>query len=284
LVFFPGVAASGKSTIKTLTNGKVFQFGEAAFKRMIADKANGDIATASKAYNAMSALPYASRFSDNSVPQFPALNLTQWNKAFDDLCDGLCSMLVIELLSNNRLPSMNKYFYKPKESPAFNDNFYREKALSNLRDTFPEPVNEKYFECTTKPADAFNQAIGVASAAATLYGTIGLTGICFLLIFYYMGKKSGPQFKTIEKKEELDNYGKEVIHRKLLHSLNIIAKELSNSNNGNNTKGVEMLLENIKALDLASKGCVNVDEESTGKTGRAGLLKELSVFALESNG
>ena len=282
-VFYPGIAASSKSTMNTLTNGKIFQFGKSAFQNMITDKTNGDIATTSKAYNAMSSLPYAARFPDQRILQFPSLNLTQWNKGFDELCDGLCSMLVIELLSNNRLPSINKYFYKPKESPAFNDNLYREAALSNLRDSFPEPINEKYWQCTTSPANAFNQAIGVASAAATLYGTIGLTGICFLLVFYYLGKKNGPQFITIEKKEELDAYGKEVIHRKLLHSLNIIANELSNNNNGN-SKGVEMLIENIKALDLASEGYVNVDEEKNDETGRKGLCTRLAAFAIESNG
>jgi hypothetical protein len=49
-------------------------------------------------------------------------------------------MLVIELLSDNRLPSINKFQYKPNESPAFNDVLYRPKALENLKETFPEPM------------------------------------------------------------------------------------------------------------------------------------------------
>jgi hypothetical protein len=191
-------------------------------------------------------------------------------------------MLVMELLSNNRLPSINKYYYKPKVSPAFNDALFREKALGSLRDTFPEPMTEKYYECSTAPEDAFNTAIGVASSTATLYGTIGLTGICFLLIFYYMGKKNGPKFRTIEQKENLEAYGKEVIHRKLLHSLNLIAKQLAEAN-GNN-KDVEMLFDNVRALDFASKGCVEVEDEDIGKTGRSGLVKGFLSFAVESNG
>lgn len=140
-------------------------------------------------------------------------------------------------------------------------------------------MTEKYYECSTAPGDAFNTAMGVATSAATLYGTIALTGTCFLLIFYYMGKKSGPKFRTIEQKEVLEAYGKDIIHRKLLHSLNLIAKELADGKK----QHIDMLLDNIRALDLASKGCVEVEEEDTGKTGRKGLVKSLLAFAAESN-
>ena len=44
-VFYPGVPANSKSTLKTNTNGKIFKFGESAFEAMLADPVNGDIAT-----------------------------------------------------------------------------------------------------------------------------------------------------------------------------------------------------------------------------------------------
>jgi len=56
-------------------------------------------------------------------------------------------MLNIELMSKTRTPSVNEYYYKPKQSPAFNDLLYREKALEQLKKTFPEPMIEQYFEC-----------------------------------------------------------------------------------------------------------------------------------------
>ena len=60
---------------------------------MIADPTNGDISTTTKAYNALSAFPYSSRYQSNEIDLFPKLNLTQWNSAFQTLCAGMCSML-----------------------------------------------------------------------------------------------------------------------------------------------------------------------------------------------
>ena len=130
--------------------------------------------------------------------------------------------------------------------------------------------------------DAFNTALGVATSTATFYGTIGLTGICFILIFYYMGKKNGPKFRTIEQKESLEAYGKEVMHRKLLHTFNLIAKQLKKVNGDNDD--VRQLFENIRTLDFASKGYVEVEEEDTGKSGRGKLLKSLASFGMEGQG
>ena len=130
--------------------------------------------------------------------------------------------------------------------------------------------------------DAFNTALGVATSTATLYGTIGLTGICFILIFYYIGKKNGPKLQTIEQKEVLEVYGKEVIHRKLLHTFNLIAKQLEKVHG--DTDEIRQLLENIRTLDYASKGYVEVEEEDTGKSGRKQLLKSLAAFGFENQG
>jgi len=54
-------------------------------------------------------------------------------------------------MSQNRLPAVNKFQYKPKESPAFNDLLNRKTALENLKSTYPEPMHEKYYQCTAKP-------------------------------------------------------------------------------------------------------------------------------------
>ena len=95
-------------------------------------------------HNFKSAITYEARYGGiDTKGIFPSLNLTQWNKAFYDLCDGLCSMLVLELMSDNRLPSINKYQYKPNDSPAFNNILYREHALKALKESFPEPMAEK---------------------------------------------------------------------------------------------------------------------------------------------
>jgi len=90
--------------------------------------------------------------------------------------------------------------------------------------------------------------------------------------------------QTILHKEELDAFGKDVMNRKILHSLNLIAKELAAINR--DTEGIEMLFQNIKALDFASKGLIEVEEEEEEdgdeKSRTRGLLKELVAFAIES--
>jgi len=44
-VFYPGVPSNPGTTIKTVTNGKIFQFGRSAFEAMLADSENGDLVT-----------------------------------------------------------------------------------------------------------------------------------------------------------------------------------------------------------------------------------------------
>jgi len=213
---------------------------------------------------------------------FPKLNLSQWDKAWRDLCSGQCSLLSLELFSKTSTPSINEYYYKPKESPAFNNLLYKEDALKKLTLTFPEPMIQPYYECSASPSEAAQTSIGVASSSATLYGTIGLTILCFLIFIHIIGKKNGPKLRTILHKEELDAFGKDVMNRKVLHSLNLIAKELAAMNR--DTEGIEMLFQNIKALDFASKGLIEVEEadDDDGKKHTRGLLKELIAFAVES--
>jgi len=97
-----------------------------------------------------------------------------------------------------------------------------------------------------------------------------------------MGKQNGQKFRTIEQKEVLQAYGNDVIHRKLLHSLNIIANQLAKGNGDN--QDIQLLLENIRILDLASKGLVEVDEVIDAVDSRKGLLKSFFSFAVSSGG
>ena len=92
-IFYPGVSSTPGSTLKTVTNGKIFDFGKDAFNAMVADSTSGDISTTNKAYNALSAFPYSSRYYSNDVYLFPRLNTSIWNSAFQTLCTGMCSML-----------------------------------------------------------------------------------------------------------------------------------------------------------------------------------------------
>ena len=97
-----------------------------------------------------------------------------------------------------------------------------------------------------------------------------------------MGKHNGPKFRTIAQKEELKAYGEDIIHRKLLQTLNIIANQLA-SNRENNSYDIDMLFDNIRTLDLASRGLVEVEETHDSSQARKGLVKELVTFIAQSS-
>jgi len=132
----------------------------------------------------MSAFTYESRFGTRDDSIFKPLNVTQWNKAFSNLC-GSCSMLVLELLSDTSNPTVNYFQYKPKQSPAYNDLLYQQYALGFLKKTLPTPLVEKYFECTQTAVAAYTSAVGSASALAQLVSS-SFTNIITILLLYYI--------------------------------------------------------------------------------------------------
>ena len=99
--------------------------------------------------------------------------------------------------------------------------------------------------------------MGVASGSATVYGTVALSGICFLVLFFYMGEKEF-KLQTVEQKKELEDYKKDIMYRKLLHTLNSIVKQLEKTGD---SKEIEKLFENIRFLHSASQGDVSVEPE-----------------------
>ena len=111
--------------------------------------------------------------------------------------------------------------------------------------------------------------MGVALGSATGYGTVALSGVCFLVILFYMSKKDF-NLQTIEEKEELKKYEKDIIYRKLLHALNSIVKQLEKTHG--ESSEIKNLYEAIKYLNCASQGDVIIEPDRDELAASVGLL------------
>jgi hypothetical protein len=80
------------------------------------------------------------------------------------------------------------------------------------------------------------------------------------------------------KKEELEAYGKELMHRKLIQTLSLLAN--STRKRVGDTDDVKQVLVNLKELDLVSQGHLDVHEEHK-KGGKKKLAKNFLGYCGE---
>jgi len=151
-----------------------------------------------RAYNASFASAATARGADNVDP---IMNSTSWREDAYAFCNYTCSLLVVNSFGDAvQDTAMTEYMFQMLNGSCSDIYSMSEETFATLQASAPTAITERYLQCTMKPMDAFNDAIGIAAGNATT-----IVPIFFLLvlpIFYFMETFFGVDLKGRSKYSE----------------------------------------------------------------------------------
>ena len=139
-----------------------------------------------------------------SIPSYDVIYEDIWRENAYSFCNGSCSLYAINSFGDSLNDHAISQFMNILDGGACEDVLSMPfDAFSSLVSVPPEDLTEKYYECNTAPADAFNDAIGIASGnTATIVPIVFMVLLPFIYLWITI---SGGIAKHEYQREEKDD-------------------------------------------------------------------------------